>query len=429
MHARCLTIALLGVAGQLLLPGFSRADTAAPAETAVAGQRFVVHYLAGGDPASVPPVTQQTARFVLSTAEAAHSFYVGQLGLPAPLPDSAMPGLPGRRTVRAGAMRWDARWWDGKIDIYLMRMSGGLRGRALPGSTAVASAPGMFAVDYRAGPRTTAHELFHLIQFAIFRRATLDIVLGEAIANWGAYQFIARPGAMPLARATPGTVGPGSLRSPWNSLDCRTNCGTGNRRGGYDHWPFFQHLAERHGNGIIEKVLKRSAVLGAVDRKPHGLESLSGVLREHGSSLANAFAGYTAARLGGSFSHPLLAGLTLNVNGALRAGRHRARSARLVVNHLAARALIVRAGNRDRCDSSRRVRITVLGSQAGRTRSFIAQPGGKARALRQRGRRASTVTSVFPCSPARLAVANLDAVTAADQRALTVSARLLPGHR
>ena len=137
----------------------------------------------------------------------------------------------------------------------MTRLGGGLLGRAISGSTAVAATPGIVIVDHRATTRTTAHELFHLIQLAIFRRATLDILLGEALANWGAYRFVGQ-GSAPAPQPS-GQVGPDALAMPWASLDCRSNCGRAGRRGGYDQWPFFMYLSEHFGDGVIEEILEQ----------------------------------------------------------------------------------------------------------------------------------------------------------------------------
>jgi hypothetical protein len=149
------------------------------------------------------------------------------------------------------------------------------------------------------------------------------------------------------------------------------------------------------------------------------------VLRDHGSSLGQAFADHTAARLDGSFSHPLLAGRTLNPNGRLILKRRGRQATQLVIGHLAARAIVLRArGGGGRC-RSRRAKVSVVGPAANDAYVFVARLGERARGLRLSGDRVSFPTRLSPCSKtgSRLAVAN--ASPAGGDQAFTVTVRVL----
>jgi hypothetical protein len=295
---------------------------------------FWVHYTsAPGDPNAIDPAAAQQ---LLVTAERVLGDSTTQLGFPAPRDDG-----------------------DGRIDVYVYR-------------DADASEPGFVRADSRADQTTgwiavppgatgdvvtVAHEVFHLMQLAVYRPAGL--VLAEGSATWASLHLYA-----------------GELRSlpdeaqyfPDDPLDCTDTdrCS----RPGYATWQFLELLSERYGPEVVRALYDRSRSLGQGDHRPHVREALDSVLKAENTTLPAAFADFTRANLTGGYA---LRGLARRRYGAtepfgdLASGTRsrRLRTRAVTLDHLAAAFYRVRSGSdakrgRTRCRSAR-LTVTLTG--------------------------------------------------------------------
>jgi hypothetical protein len=270
---------------------------------------FVIHYT--GDLTALDRITAQQAAAVAETAERAYSAEVTSFGYPAPLDDG-----------------------DGKIDIWVADLGGplGFAVHETPGN----QSQGYLALDVAGGldEETIGHELFHLIQYAMF--IPDDGWLLESTAEWMGFRFEGFP------------LGIGwSLPAPDMSLDCiGDKCGNQvYETGGYSRWSFFEYLSERYGGTIIKDVFTRGATLD--DPAIPGIQLVADTIAAKGSSLQNVFTDWTVANLTGNYTAPGLKGLlppaTSEVFTGLDSGplpMHH-----LAVNHLAARYLAFERGD------------------------------------------------------------------------------------
>jgi hypothetical protein len=233
-------------------------------ELTSSGGHFDVHY-----PGSVPGADAQT---LAANLEHAYDVEVGSWGFDPPVDDG-----------------------DGKVDVFVADTGGNLGeaspdhyGRAVSGYIQID--PG--SVD---NAETAAHEFFHVLQYAIDSRGAK--FLKEGTAEWAG------------ANVSGGTSW---LLSYWGSpeqpLDCAdlTPCATSGMA--YARWIFFDYLSERYGPGIVKQILTQAAASGAGNDPAQDLQAIGQVLASHGSSLTQAFNGFTAANTGGSYSFPGLGG-------------------------------------------------------------------------------------------------------------------------
>lgn len=276
---------------------------------------FQIHYTGElSTPANPNRILHQTAGDLGALAERAYATIVTGWGYPAPLDDG-----------------------NGKIDVWVQDLSAGTLGSATKDGAGNTST-GWIAIDvaYATSQQVIAHELFHLIQFAVWIPA--DAWLLEGTAEWAGF---AADAYKPLS----GTLAD-TLAAPDMSLDCVTSaCGNGGYDiGGYSRWSFFEYVSERFGATFVKDVLARGATLADPTQKGVGL--LGSTLVAKGKTLGDIFTDYTSAHAAGGYEVTGLKGLspatyatipTGAVTGALPVQR-------VSVNHLAARYLKLTRG-------------------------------------------------------------------------------------
>jgi hypothetical protein len=242
----------------------ARPNTVGLTELTSAGGHFDVHY-----PATVAAADAQT---VAANLEHAYDVEVGSWGFAPPVDDG-----------------------DGKVDVYIGDAAGNL-GAAAPDHPGAATS-GYIQIDTGSvdNAETAAHELFHVLQYAIDSRGAK--FLKEGTAEWAG------------ANVAGGTSW---LMSYWGSpeqpLDCAdlTPCATGGMA--YARWIFFDYLSEQYGPGIVKEILTQASASDAGNDPQKDLDAINQVLAAHGSSLTQAFNGFTAANAGGTYRFPGLGG-------------------------------------------------------------------------------------------------------------------------
>lgn len=276
---------------------------------------FQIHYTGElSTPANPNRILHQTAGDLGALAERAYATIVTGWGYPAPLDDG-----------------------DGKIDVWVQDLAPGILGSATADGVGNTST-GWIAIDvaYATSPQVIAHELFHLIQFAVWIPA--DNWLLEGTAEWAGF---AADGYKPLT----GTLAD-TLAAPDMSLDCVTSaCGNNAyEANGYSRWPFFEYMSARFGITFVKDVFARGATLA--DPGQTGVGLLASTLVTKGKTLGDVFTDYTSAHVAGGYEVTGLKGLppatyatipTGTVTGALPVQR-------VSVNHLAARYLKLTRG-------------------------------------------------------------------------------------
>lgn len=270
---------------------------------------FVIHYT--GDLTAADRITAQQAAAVAEIAERAYSAEITSYGYPAPLNDG-----------------------DGKIDIYVHDLGLAVDGRAVPEGSGnqlpgyIELAPGSLT------ERVIAHELFHLIQFAMF--IPDDGWLMESTAEWMAFRFTGFPLGI-------GTL----LAAPDMSLDCiGDRCGDRNYEiGGYSRWSFFEYLSERYGGTMVKDIFDRGAVLG--DPAIPAIQLVADTIAAKGSTLQNVFIDWTVANLTGKYTALGLEGLPPTATSGIFTGLDSGPlpAQHVAVNHLAARYLAFERGD------------------------------------------------------------------------------------
>jgi hypothetical protein len=242
----------------------ARPDTTGWSQLQSAAGHFQVHY-----PASVSAADAQT---VAANLETAYSTEVGSWGFAPPVDDG-----------------------DGMVDVYIQDTGGNL-GEASPDHVGPDSS-GYIVIDPTAvgNLETEAHELFHVLQYAIDSRGAK--FLKEGTAEWAG------------ANVAGGTSW---LLSYWGSpdqpLDCAdtTPCATDGMS--YARWIFFDYLSEHYGPGIVKQILAQASASNAGNDPAKDLQAIDAVLAAHGTNLTQTFNGFTQANAGGSYSFPGLAG-------------------------------------------------------------------------------------------------------------------------
>jgi hypothetical protein len=265
---RAATLVVAAVAIALLAP-IATAQAARPPVPApvseLAGPHFIVHYTTSGG-AAADRLTPEGAALTLANAETAYAWYLSQ-GYPAPLDDG-----------------------DGKVDIYVFAVPIGPAAGRDDESTDQSS--GYLLLTPSANNiYAVAHELFHIIQFAMFSHSGF---FSESTAEWA---------GQAVTVATGGSPPPNWFPDPWVPLDCLgTDCG--DAPGGYRGSIFWEYLGEHYGTGFVHEAFIREAQLGAFDHQAHDLQALEEALAARGTSLAAAFDGYAQAAVAGQITRP-----------------------------------------------------------------------------------------------------------------------------
>jgi hypothetical protein len=267
---------------------------------------FAVHY-----PAAVSLSAAQT---LSGNLESAYATEVGSWGFSAPLGDG-----------------------DSLVDVYVQD-TGGHLGESVRDNPAANTSSGYIVIDPAAvtNGEAAAHELFHILQYAIYAHGAK--FLKEGTAEWAG------------ANVAGGTSW---LFTYWGApdqpLDCVPTSPCGASDLSYARWIFFDYLSERYGPGIIKEIFQRAAALGAGDDAAADVQAIDQVLAAHGSSLSQAFDGFTAANTGASYTFPGLAGggKLPNPAAALFTGATSATlpAQTLTVDHLAAKYVYFYSGD------------------------------------------------------------------------------------
>lgn len=286
----------------------------------VTSTHFKIHF--DGDPTSpASPVTFQKASDLAGNLERAYDTVVTEWGYPAPLSDG-----------------------DAYIDVYVTDLVGvgGLAFR----ETAANQTHGYIHIDDElTGLAPLAmHELFHLVQFAVW--APMDSYILEATAEWAGFRFLGFPLAVDYGPV--GIVVPllSLIGAPDMSLTCTgPACGLDSYEGdGYSRWHFFEFLTERFGNATVNDLFQRGKTVN--DPGVLGGDLLIQMLAAKGATLADVFHDWTVANMTGTYTATGLKGikppaysttLTGNSSGTLA-------TQKVPVNHLAARYVAFKRG-------------------------------------------------------------------------------------
>jgi hypothetical protein len=268
--------AATGLAATLLLAAVPVTATAAPTRPpsrvppalteSQASAHFVIHYTSAGeprdrwDPAAAPGL--------LDLLERARQAYL-ERGFPAPVDDG-----------------------DGHADVYIFDCSRnvvGNRSYASPDGPPPGSGWFCLIPDQARGDRPVpAHELFHLVQFALGGRESGWP--NEAFAVWAERELF--PLRVTVAGAPP--------------LDCAFRGGPAScdeDRGGYLRWSWFTHFAERYGMPFVRDLAGR---LFHTPAPADPIGEISGALAAKGTSLRAAVAGYGGVIAAGDARTPSL---------------------------------------------------------------------------------------------------------------------------
>jgi len=292
-----LTLLVLSASAQAARPvttGWNEFDSA----------HFAVHY-----PASVSAPAAQT---LSNNLESAYAAEVGSWGFNPPLSDG-----------------------DSLVDAYIQD-TGGHLGESVRDNPAANTTSGYIVIDPDsvADAETAAHELFHILQYAIYAKGAK--FLKEGTAEWAGAN---------VARTTSWLFTYWS--APDQPLDCMSSSPCGTDDLSYARWIFFDYLSERYGAGIVKEIFQKAAALGAQDDASADVQAIDQVLAVHGSSLSQAFNGFTAANAGETYSFPGLTAQRPRAAVATYTGANNATIApqALTIDHLASNYVYFYSGD------------------------------------------------------------------------------------
>ncbi len=248
----------------------------------VASTHFVVH--------PSPGVSAADAQEVSDNFESAYATEVTSWGFHAPLSDGSLGG-------------------DSRVDVYVQgTFTASDLGEAFHDTENSPTTSGFATINPTAtgNAETAAHELFHLLQYAVYAHGARFVK--EGTAEWAAANVTGH---------TPWLVT--YWDNPQQSLDCPAGSPCSSPTDlSYARWIFFDFLSERYGPGIVKELLGRMATLEA-DTGSLDLDALDDVLAAHGSSLTQAFDDFSAANAAGGYRYPGLSGSTKYLRPALAA--------------------------------------------------------------------------------------------------------------
>jgi Family of unknown function (DUF6055) len=231
---------------------------------------FKVHYTtdAGDDQSSAA-----AAAMVANNMEAAYATEVGTWGFNAPVNDG-----------------------DGKTDVYI-KDTGTHLGESIRDTPGVPTTSGYVVIDPSStgDAETAAHELFHILQYAIYADGAK--FLKEGTAEWAGAN-VAHTTSWAFVYWT----------YPYQPLDCIPGSPCANSDLPYARWIFFDYLSEHYGPGIIKEIIVRAGVLNAGTDPGLDLQATGDVLAAHGGSLTQVFNDFTAANAAAAYAFPGLAG-------------------------------------------------------------------------------------------------------------------------
>ena len=265
---------------------------------------FAVHYPAG--------VSAGDAQTVSTNLEAAYTTEVGSWGFSPPLSDG-----------------------DSLVDAYI-EDTGGHLGESMRDDPSASTTSGYMVIDpgSTGDAETAAHELFHLLQYAIYAKGAK--FLKEGTAEWAGAN---------VAHTTSWLLT--YWGSPDQPLDCAPGTPCASSDLSYARWIFFDYLSERYGPGIVKEFFEKASALGAGDDPAADVQAIDQVLAAHGNSLTQAFNGFTAANAGADYSFPGLSSHRPRPVVSLYTGANTATVApqTLTIDHLASNYVSFRSGD------------------------------------------------------------------------------------
>jgi hypothetical protein len=291
---------------------------------------FRVHYQSDRLAGAPYAITETQAGDIAALADRALAAEMAD-GYPRPLSDGMLGG-------------------NDKIDIYVEDYSlvPGVSGSAM-WDTNNPTSSGFFDLagnipEEAFTQHTIAHELFHLIQFAMWIPQQLsDYWLMEATAEWMGFRVNGYPagnGVVPMDMALDcrDPFGAGGGPPPtYDSNKCDlTDDYLGN---GYSRWPFFEYLAEKYGAGFLKDVFAQGLAGGP---GATAIGAVSAALTAKGTTLDAAYNAWALAELTSSYSVPSLRAVKPSAYGAtistgVQTGA--VTSQKVAVNHLSTRFL------------------------------------------------------------------------------------------
>ena len=391
MRARLLLGLVLG------LMAVSTAGTAAAAEPVlrqrVVTANFVVHYTT--DTATPDAISPATAQLVADNAEKSLALEEAAFGFDPPLTGS-----------------------DGKIDIYVYAFrrsnSDGITNPVSPEADQSESSI-LIGTDKAQDISVVAHEVFHVLQDSVWVRG--GTFLDEATAQWAQERAFPAAGfSMDFDPAVP--------------LDCTdaAACPTG----GYQAWPFFEFLAERHGPRIVREIFDRARDLRVNRTQETSIGAIAAALAARGVTLGTAFRDFALANIDGDYTLDQLRGSGiggLTDTKTLRTGASSGRlpRRRATVDHLAASYLPVTGGGGKRKGGCRKatLRLDISGPKGDASAGYVLG-SRKPKSVRLVGGRARvTVRPWSTCSKSEMTLALVNSSGSDDDRTFTVTGRLL----
>ena len=265
---------------------------------------FAVHY-----PSTVSAADAQT---LSNNLESAYATEVGAWGFTPPLSDG-----------------------DSLVDAYVSDTGGNL-GEAVRDNPSANTTSGYMVIDPGsvADPETAAHELFHVLQYAIYAKGAK--FLKEGTAEWAGANVAHTTSWLFTYWSTPD-----------QPLDCipGSPCGKGDLS--YARWIFFDYLSEQYGAGIVKEFFQKAAALNAGDDPSTDVQAVDQVLAAHGSSLSQAYNGFTAANTGPTYSFPGLTARRPHSAASTYTGANNATIAPqlLTIDHLASNYVYFYSGD------------------------------------------------------------------------------------
>jgi len=264
--------ALAGLALSLVLASSAlavRPDTSGWSQLASPAGHFLVHY--------GPGVPDSDAQAAAANLDSAYATEVDGWGFPAPIAGGA----------------------DGEVDVYI-EDTGSYLGESYHDDYTAPTTSGyiLLSPSSATSASAAAHELFHLIQYAIYAHGAKFLV--EGTAEWAAADVTRSTGWLLTYWA-----------SPEQPLDCLAGSAcapTPDQDHSYSRWLFFEHLSEHYGPGIVREILTRAGQLDAGTDAGLDLQAIDDVLAAHGSSLVQEFNSFAADNAAADYSFPGLAG-------------------------------------------------------------------------------------------------------------------------
>ena len=335
---------------------------------ASASGHFLVHY---ADPTPV-----QSAAHVGEVLEAALARETGEWGWPAPVDDG-----------------------DGKVDVYLFPQVG-IEGAANPDpGPRPASGWMQFAAD--ASDLVTAHELLHVLQYAIGVDEP-PVYLTEGTAHWAGNRFAGDEGQLV---SVPLWANANYLGTPLDcpaTSPCHDNAGPATAG-----WAFFEYLAERFGTQIVADSYTRG---------------VAAALAARGAALGPVFTDYAIATASGTWKLAPLSMYYPRPSGSLFAG-HLAET--VTLDHLAQAAVYGRPPC-VRCSKALRLKVSWPADLTRVAPAWVRHDFGRVQRLKVSG---NSATGVVPLdgtpAPGMLILANPSATL--DGARFEISAKFVRG--